>query len=67
MVAVKTSVQFEIDAEGNLSLKVAGIAATDHAAMDKMLADLAAAMGGERQNKEPVMLIQVQNKQTLTQ
>ena len=63
---MKTSVQFEIDADGNLSLKVAGIAAADHAAVDKMLNDLAAAMGGERTNKEQLPLLTITNKQTVT-
>ena len=67
MVAVKTQIQFEISEDGELSLKVAGIAATDHAAMDKMLNDLATAIGGDRQNKEPVNLVQIATKQTLTQ
>ena len=66
MVTVKTQVNFEIDEDGNLSMKVAGIAVTDHAAVDKMLADIATAMGGERTNKEQLPLLQIQNKQTIT-
>ncbi len=64
---MKDQIDFEIDAEGNLSIRVKSIGQLSHQAVDKLLSDIADGMGGKRENKETLPLHTVANKQTLQQ
>lgn len=62
---MKDHIDFEIDDDGNLSIKVKSIGKLSHAAVDNLLNEWAATMGGTREVKESLPLHTVANKTTV--
>ena len=51
---MKDEIQFEILADGTISVKTPGISLANHVSADKLLKDIATLAGGERQTKKRV-------------
>lgn len=61
-----TTIQFKIDENGELEIKVQGVAKNAHTAVDGLLKELAEVMGGERKTHEQLRACTLTQLQTQT-